>query len=403
MTLHTPRLLLVTTALFIALVRLEAAPAHLTPTDAPPGARAGASVSCDNDTLVVGVPDDNAAGTASGSVYVYTRTGTGWQEQAKITGPTPNGTWPGTPATYRLFGEAVSVSGSTLVIGVPIDGADTSGAAYVYVRRNGRWTLQAKLTPSDSAIGQEFGNAVAIDGNAIVVGAFSDSAVEHNGGAAYVFTRKSNTWVERAKLTPSDVNAYAFFGSSVAISGLNVVVGAPTFEAAYVFAPQKNGWSQLARLTAFDELEGDFSGFGACVAIDGNTAVIGAPEEGMNAVRAGAVYTFTLNGHTVLKQKLTASDANSNDTFGACVAISGNSIAVGAPFHGANDGAVYVFNRAGGNFSETNKLTEGGSMHSAFLGFSVAIGNGTVVAGAPAYEQFTPTPAGAAFLFDLKP
>jgi hypothetical protein len=106
----------------------------------------------------------------------------------------------------------------------------------------------------------------------------------------------------------------------------------------------------------------------------------------------------------VLKQKLAASDANSNDTFGACVAISGNSVAVGAPFHGGNAGAVYVFNRAAGNFSQTNTLTtDGGALHSAFLGFSVAIGNGTVVAGAPAYEQFTPTPAGAAFLFDLQP
>jgi hypothetical protein len=403
MTLHTPRHLLVAVALLAAFVRLEAAPTCLLPATAPVGARAGTSVACDGDTLAVGVPDDDAAGTASGSVYVYRRTANGWEVQGKITGPTPNGTWPDGPATYRLFGEAVAVSGSTLVIGVPLDGADTSGAAYVYVRRNGLWTLQTKLTPSDSTQDQEFGNAVAIDGNAIVVGAFSDSASADKAGAAYVFTRRASTWTERAKLTPSDINASAFFGSSVAISGLNVVVGAPTFEAAYVFAPQKNGWAQLARLTAFDELEGDFSGFGASVAINGNTAVIGAPEEGMNAVRAGAVYTFTLNGHNVQKQKLTASDGNANDTFGSCVAIEGDRVVVGAPFEHANAGAVYIFNRSAGAFSQTGKLTDAGTTDSAFLGYSVAISGRTIVAGAPAFDTFAPTPSGATYVFDVQP
>jgi hypothetical protein len=278
---------------------------------------------------------------------------------------------------------------------------NSRGAAYVYIRTGNKWSLQATLTPSDPRDNQQFGTAVAIDDNVIVVGAFLDSAVQTNAGAAYVFTRTGNTWVQRAKLRASDASAYAFFGSAVAVSGSNIVVGSPTSETAYIFALNKTGWSEQAVLTASDALEGDYSAFGASVAIEQDTVAIGAPAEGMNAVKAGAAYTFTRKGKAWVQQnKLTAPDGQEEDEFGTAVSITGKIIAVGAPYSGErNEGAVYVFGTKHGSEAVKNKLS---SSSSAFLGASVALSNAFVAAGAPAFETFTPSPAGAVFVFPSK-
>jgi hypothetical protein len=402
MTLPTPRLLIAAAVLLASLfnsgsvVAAGSAPAHITVPDAADGSRLGSAVSIDHDTLVIGAPDDDAAGPFAGSVFVYTRSGTSWKKQSTLLGPKTTG--------YRSFGESVSISRNVIVIGAPFDGpnGNTRGAAYVYIRTGNKWSLQATLTPSDAADNQQFGTAVAIDDNVIVVGAFLDSTVQTNAGAAYVFVRSGNAWVQRAKLRASNASAYAFFGSSVAVSGANIVVGSPTSETAYVFSANKTSWSQQALLTASDALEGDYSAFGASVAIDHDTVVVGAPEEGMYAIEAGAAYTFALKGHTWVQQKkLTAPDAKEEDEFGTAVSVLGKVIAVGAPYSGShNEGAVYVFGSKPKDEVVKHKLTS--STNSAFLGASVALAGDVVAAGAPAFDTFSPSPAGAAFVFPTR-
>jgi hypothetical protein len=150
-----------------------------------------------------------------------------------------------------VFGASVAISGETVVVSAPVndDGAILfQGAAYVFVRSGGIWSQQQKLLASDAGSNDQFGFWVAISGETVVVGAaFDDDAAGADQGAAYVFERSGGVWSQHQKLLASDAGAVDVFGSSVAISGETVVVGAPlhgdgvslAFQqgSAYVFAP----------------------------------------------------------------------------------------------------------------------------------------------------------------------
>jgi len=182
-------------------------------------------VAIDGDTFVVGARRDDDNGLDSGSAIVYTRTETqpngsaSWTEQAKLT--------PSDGATRDLFGNAVAIDGDTIVVGCYLDGDKGfhSGSVYVFTLMGTTWAEQAKLVPQDGAANNQFGGSVAIDGDTIVVGAAEDDTNGMSSGSAYVFTRTGSTWTERTKLLPSDGSEYGSFGSSVAISGDTIVVG----------------------------------------------------------------------------------------------------------------------------------------------------------------------------------
>jgi len=183
-------------------------------------------VAIDGDTFVVGARRDDDNGLDSGSAIVYTRTETkpngsaSWTEEAKLT--------PSDGATRDLFGNAVAIDGDTIVVGSYFDGDKgfQSGSVYVFTLTGTTWTEQAKLVPQDGAANNHFGGSVAIDGDTIVVGAAEDDTDGMSSGSAYIFTRTGSTWTERIKLLPSDGREYGSFGSSVAISGDTIVVGA---------------------------------------------------------------------------------------------------------------------------------------------------------------------------------
>ena len=188
------------------------------------------------------------------------------------------------------------------------------------------FSQQAKLTASDGDNNDFFGISVAIDGDTAVAGAPLDNGDLSNQGAAYVFTRSGTTWTEQQKLTASDGKANDLFGTSVAIDGDTVVAGAPgdggtaNSGAAYVFTRSGTTWTEQQKLTASDGAANDL--FGASVSIDGDTAVVGAPNDDGGTINQGAAYVFTRSGTTwTEQQKLTASDGAANDFFGASVAI----------------------------------------------------------------------------------
>src|SRR6266498_4582739 len=207
---------------------------------------------------------------------------------------------------------------------------------------------EAKLTAGDAASGDQFGAAVGISGETAVVGApVDDTAAGPNAGSAYVFVRSGTGWSQQAKLTASDAAAGDIFGFSVAVTGDTVVVGASGDNmlagSAYVFVRSGTGWSQQAKLTASDAASGDR--FGAAVGISGDTAVVGAQ---FGDTIAGSAYVFVRSGTSWSQQaKLTASDAAAFDFFGAAVAISGDTVVVGALADdtdaGSNAGSAYVF------------------------------------------------------------
>ena len=187
---------------------------------------------------------DDDGGNQSGSAYVFVRSGGTWSQQAKLTASDA--------AEFDLFGNSVAVSGDTAVVGNrgDADGGLDSGSAYVFVRSGTTWSQQAKLTASDAAEFDLFGNSVAVSGDTAVIGADFDDDAGLNSGSAYVFVRSGTTWSQQAKLTASDAAADDFFGDSVAVSGDTAVVGAPWDDdaglnsgSAYVFglAPPPDG------------------------------------------------------------------------------------------------------------------------------------------------------------------
>lgn len=360
------------------------AEAYLEPTDASIGARVGASVGVDDNTLVLGAPNDDEAGPFAGAAFVYERTAGTWQRTAKLLGPTTDG--------FRLFGEAVAISGNVVVVGAPFDGpyGFASGAVYIYERADGQWMLHSRITPVDPAVNQQFGDAVAFDGTAIVVGAFLDNTSASNAGAAYVFARSGNAWTQQAKLTASDPSNFAFFGSAVAVSGKKIVVGAPTAETAYVFEKSGEHWIEQAILTAFDGTLENYSAFGGAVAVHKSIIAVGAPLEATNVRKAGAVYVFSKTDDWTMQNKLTTATAMEEDELGTSVAVHGHHIAVGSPYHGHfNEGAVYLFRARGKEWQETSIFT--GDPLTAFLGAAVSLQKDTLVAGAPSFVDFTGT------------
>jgi hypothetical protein len=195
----------------------------LTASDAAWNDDFGTSVALSGDTAVVGAPFDDDAGSASGSAYVFVRSGTRWSQQQKLTASDA--------APNDDFGLAVALSGDTAVVGAE------NNSAYVFVRSGTRWSEQQKLTASDAAAGAGgfFGNSVAVSGDTAVVGAYADVDAGGDSGAAYVFVRSGTRWSEQQKLTASDAAAGIRFGNSVAVSGDTAVVGAYADDSAYVF------------------------------------------------------------------------------------------------------------------------------------------------------------------------
>jgi FG-GAP repeat len=252
-------------------------------------------------------------------------------------------------------------------------------------------TQQQKLVASDTEVGDLFGFSVAISGETIVVGAHSDDGAAGTGqGSAYIFVRSGEVWSQQQKLEASDAAALDLFGFSVAISGETVVVGAHSDDgaaagnqgSAYVFVRSGGVWNQQQKLEASDADAQD--GFGFSVAISGETVVVGARgDDGAAAGNQGSAYVFVRSGGVwSQQQKLEASDAAEGDQFGNSVAINGETVVVGARLDGFGDqGSAYVFVRSGGVWSQQQKLAvSDGAIFDGF-GNSVAISGGTIVVG----------------------
>ncbi len=393
----------------------EVIPEHfLTASGGAAGAHFGISVAIDGDTAVVGA---DRANSRKGSAYIFTRNSNGnWIQQAKLDGENEG----------DQFGWSVAVDGDTVVVGAhAYDGEDAfgttvnSGAAYVITKPNtdangdgstdwkdwnslddnGRTGLTAKLTPSDPEFGALFGGSVDLDGDTLVIGSRLDDVGGYlSAGAAYVFTKDSVTgvWSQAAKLTASDGSSLAYLGYSVAVDDDTVLAGAfGSYTAfgrtgngsAYVFAKPASGWAngnETTKLTASDLQPSDYFGFS--VALDGDTAVIGARQHNDPGTGAGsgAAYVFTReSGVWGEKAKLTASDAAAGDNFGVSVAVAvaveDDTVVVGSwqdDDNGRNSGSAYVFTKPALGWAdtlETLKLTAPNGAANDRFGWSVAV------------------------------
>lgn len=313
---------------------------------------------------------------------------------------------------YEQFGYAVAVSGDVAIVGANEDDdlGMNSGSAYVFRFDGTSWVQEQKLLASDGGPTDMFGVAVDIAGDTAIIGAQKDDDQGNNAGAAYVFRFDGSSWVEVQKLVPHDGSAWDAFGSTVAISDDFIMVGALDDDqgynsgSVYLFAADGDGWQFEDKLMPAD---GSASAlFGNAVDIDGDLAVIGARADYELGTPTGAAYIFRFDGQTWgEEQKLHASDAGVDNLFGSSVAIKGNLAVIGDPNEGSlgngdprGFGAAYVFEASGSSWSQVAKLEDVAGELQDFFGESVAIDDGKVVVGAPGDDD-NGIQSGSVFVF----
>lgn len=374
--------------------------------DGTAGDQFGGAVGISGTTVIVGANANASSSNRNGSAYIYTLTGGSWTLQQKLT--------PADGEANDVFGTAVAISGDTAVVGAYGDTVGTNqgqGSIYIYTRSGSTWTLQQKISAADGAAFDYFGKSVAIAGDTVVVGAEeADISTSINQGAAYVFFRTGTTWAQQAKLTANDGGVIDIFGASVAISGDSVIVGASEEAVgantqqggAYVFTRSGTTWTQQAKLVATDGTPFDYFGFS--VSIDGNTAAVGTLQDIGANFQQGSAYIFTRSGTTwTQQQKLVASDAAAGDSFGNAVFVLGDTVMIGAAgdTNGTNvrQGSAYLFNRSGTTWTQTQKLvaTDGGIEDS--FGAGVGFTNNHAIVGSIGDTIGSNTLQGSAYIF----
>ncbi len=347
------------------------------------------ALSSNGKTALIGGPYDNSE---VGAAWVFTRSGSKWTQQGeKLTGGGETGA--------GMFGihVALSANGNTALIGGDHDNGQV-GAAWVFTRSEGKWTQQGEKITGPGETGKGiFGESVALsaDGNTALIGAPNDNGTEESLGAAWVFTRSEGIWSDQSgKLrVTSEESKDASFGWSVALSanGNTALIGArwngtPYYEhhgAAWVFVRSEGLWAQQGKKITPSDGEGTENEFGFSVALseDGNTALIGAPDDNNKYVGYhGAAWVFTRSGATWTQQgnKFAPYGEQGEAKFGWSVALSanGNTALIGGwadSLKEKTSGAAWVFQRIG-----TTWLEEGGRYtaveeKTGSFGFGVAL------------------------------
>lgn len=406
--------------------------AYLKASNADAGDVFGKAVAIDSDTVVIGAPQEDSAqnsitnGTTassdnslsnSGAVYVFKRSGYKWVQEAYLKPPN----------SVSSFGNAVAISGDTIVVGAYLENSNSTaiingaaassntsataaGAAYVFKRSGSTWTQEAYLKAANAEAGDQFGMAVAISGDTIVVGANKEDSNDTtiiNGttgsadnsaadsGAVYVFKRTDSSWTEQAFIKPQNTDAGDLFGQAVGIDGDTIVVGALNESAndvvivngttasadnssseagaAYVFKRTGASWAEEAYLKPQNAGAGDH--FGNSVSISSETIVIGAVDEDSNQTsttngtiasadnslsQAGAAYVFKRTGTSWAEEAyLKSPNADASDQFGRSVGISADIIIVGAD--GESSNVTKILTR--GTVSADNSTSHSGAAY----------------------------------------
>lgn len=250
---------------------------------------------------------------------------------------------------------------------------------------------QAKLMASDAQDNDRFGGSVSISGDYAIVGATLD---DNNGsyyGAAFIYKRSNGTWMQQTKLTSSDSEPLYGYGFSVAISGDYAIVGSPneseaTYRAgaAYIYKRVNESWVLQSKISALGAQAN--KNFGYSVSISGDYAVVGAQLDNHAGVFSGSAYIFKRNGNSWYEQtKLVADDANQQSYFGTSVSISGDRAIIGSALDDDNEedsGSAYIFIRSGNNWFQYEKIRASDPEEGDRFGYSVSISGDYAVVGA---------------------
>jgi len=288
------------------------------------------------------------------------------------------------------LGMSVSIFGDYAVAGCPAPGG--TGKAYVYFRNAGMWTQQAVLTASDGASGDEFGTAVAINGNYAIVGAPKDDVITgtppfifnyENKGSVYIFVRSGSTWTQQAKLVSAVTASFQYYGISVSLEGNHLAVGA-IFDtdagAVYIYQQNGNIWDLQQKLVSSDGVI--YDQFGYSIDLANNYIIVGANV----ASPTGAAYIFFFNGiFWMQQQKITTSGTDFEQ--GSSVSINDTIALVGRP--NASSGEIYIqgaanfYRRTGTTWSSMGStIYAPDGVDQAHFGISLSLYGGYAIIGA---------------------
>ncbi len=363
--------------------------ASLAASDASGSDHFGAAVSVAMSRVLVGAPDDNhAAGTDAGSAYIFTGAGSSWNQVAKLTA--------GDAANGDRFGAAVSVSilGGA-VVGAPDDNLGTlgidAGSAYFFKPVTGVWIEDQKIVDPDGSISNSFGSSVALSGSYTLIGApMDDVRTIHNTGSAQLFFDDGDSWGHQDSL----YGQWGFglfwqsFGSDIAVDGDTMVVGVPNSEwrSVQVFVRDGDDWIFQQELLSQMGFQFD-DRFGTAVAISGDSIVVGAFLGQISGFHvAGVAYVFVLTSTISgpvweLQQRLEPSDGADGHQFGQDVAIDGDTVMVGSPGRSAG-GGVYLWTRGGSVWSQDAILEPADMEAGDEFGVAVELSGDFLAAGA---------------------
>jgi len=368
----------------------------LLPSDGDGGDRFGRSAVLQEDTLVVGAPLAGGGGAA----YVFVRGGGAWVEQAKLTASDRS--------AGDEFGRSVDVDGDTAVVGAWRDGG--GGSAYIFVRSGGSWMQQAKIRGADIDGDADFGISVALQGDRAVVGARRNGSFRGN---VYVFERTGTIWSQTARLSPTNTPVGANFGYSVDLDGDTIVVGQRREDetggfsgsgSVYFFHFNGVMWTLQDKFTVNTGSPSDF--FGVATALSADTALVGASLDDDGGNNAGAVYVYQRTGGSwSLLQKLIAPDALPDANFGREISVESGSAIVGAPRDDgvANlSGAAYLLAENSSGWAVVKKLVAFDAEADDRLGGGVAMDGDTVAVGANSADDLGPE-SGVVYLSGNQP
>lgn len=355
------------------------------------GAKFGATAAIDGNTIVIGAPEEFHSGqTIAGAAYVFVGSGGSWDFQGRLIASTP--------AHDAFFGTAVDVDGDTIVVGAPERKGDP-GTASIFVRTGSTWTHDRTLTGAPG-----FGQAVGVSGKTIVVGSPSETA-----GKAYIYAHNPGVSASlQAVLNPSSLVTQVRFGDAVAIDGDTIAVGAPWDQdaglfagAAYVFAGL--GWPVQGKIFGSDTKAQ--AGFGQSVALDADTLVVGSPSfdyDNFTNDSTGAAYAFVRSGGAWTQQaKFGYPTVTLRALFGTGVGVDGDMAVITAPGVAGFDAprATVVMARSGTTWSKVAEFNDPSGQFATGFGTSAGISDGTIVVGASGESTPFGSKAGAAYVF----
>ncbi len=349
----------------------------------------GSTIAHQNDSLFIGAPGDDDAGQWSGSVYVYKKSDQGWKQHQKLVASDAK--------KQQRFGSSISTNGSMILIGAPGDNSngESSGAAYLFEKRNKTWIQSNKFTASNPHPFQYFGISVCLQQQTALIGAPGDHTNGAWAGAIYLFEKKSDSWKQILKSIPTQVSPGDTFGTSLSLKDTVFAVGAPSNNndnlpgAVYIytktvsktFADQYE-WKLLARISS--PSSGNEDNFGKTIAMNHQYLAIGAPSDNEYGDRSGAVYLFNRNENTLAFQEKIISPYNDSKQFGSTLDLYQQNLLIGTPGRNRSEsGHIHLFTQNQSQWMNQNTIHPTPSSIISDFGASLAMNETSIFAGAP--------------------